>query len=79
MPTGQPAIKIRPQKGTSPQTTFIASSETLTMRDYDEFFRVFINDWRKNRYVMTFGNQVFSKIANMALHTTRCIPTVRTN
>ena len=42
----QPAMRVSPQRGYNPEAIYVSPSEHLSMRDYDYFSRVFMNDWR---------------------------------
>jgi hypothetical protein len=54
MAKGEPALRIKPQSGSNPEAVYIASDNALTMRDYDRFSRVFLNDLSRG-----FGQTTF--------------------
>jgi hypothetical protein len=54
MRRGEPAIKITPQSAVNNNAVYIASDQALTMRDYDRFWRIFLNDFSRG-----FGQSAF--------------------
>lgn len=54
MPRGEPWLRLKPQLAHNPNAVYIGSDRSLSMRDYDAFSRVYLNDFRGGGGQITF-------------------------